>query len=563
MRSFPQALLHAPSKMAGLNVPNLYVEQGVAHILKLIQYSKSKRHATGILLRQTCEAMKLELGTNGYLLSNPWALAPLATEGWIKSTWKFAVEYGVTIKDDLPEFCPIRLFDRLLIPLFHNLGFHGQSLRCINQCRIFLRVTWLSEITTADGRKLKRAAIEEPLGLSIREEFLYPTQARPAESSWKIWRKALSQLCIDQFTLKHALGPFLRPEATSWWFDHISNRLYQAAESGTYNVFRKSTGKSTRAGSAKYTFCHTTTIRPSTANPATARRMHDTAYLAGIGMLQVNDLANYDPFRWILESVQWPRHLSNALHHSSGFLQALSDGSFKAGHGTAAWMVAINPECIIRGTAVVPGVSSDQSAYRSELLGIYGLAMTVRYLESNCDFHGEITIGCNGLSALNKSSYDCDFCNPNEPQFDLISAIRQIRQASTVRWHWRHIKGHQDTIRPLQELDHWSLWNIEMDNAAKAHWERTKGCLKSEPVFGKPWPTLVYGKKVVTNMRQVLRETCTTPAALDYWGEKNQFGSLDPTIIDWDCFGAALSAVPMPRQHWICKTISGFAPRAG
>jgi hypothetical protein len=68
MRSFPRALLHAPTKLAGLNIPNFYIEQGVAHILRLIRYSKSQYHSTGLLLRQTCEAMKLELGTNGFLL---------------------------------------------------------------------------------------------------------------------------------------------------------------------------------------------------------------------------------------------------------------------------------------------------------------------------------------------------------------------------------------------------------------------------------------------------------------------------------------------------------------
>jgi hypothetical protein len=30
MRSFPRALVHAPLKAGGLNIPNLYVEQGIA-----------------------------------------------------------------------------------------------------------------------------------------------------------------------------------------------------------------------------------------------------------------------------------------------------------------------------------------------------------------------------------------------------------------------------------------------------------------------------------------------------------------------------------------------------
>jgi hypothetical protein len=57
--SFPCALLHAPSRFAGLDVPNFYVEQGVSHILRLICYSVSKHHFTGVLLQQTCEALAI------------------------------------------------------------------------------------------------------------------------------------------------------------------------------------------------------------------------------------------------------------------------------------------------------------------------------------------------------------------------------------------------------------------------------------------------------------------------------------------------------------------------
>jgi hypothetical protein len=39
MRSFPRDLLHGPIKAVGLNVPNLYIEQGISHLIRLIRYS--------------------------------------------------------------------------------------------------------------------------------------------------------------------------------------------------------------------------------------------------------------------------------------------------------------------------------------------------------------------------------------------------------------------------------------------------------------------------------------------------------------------------------------------
>lgn len=184
--------------------------------------------------------------------------------------------------------------------------------------------------------------------------------------------------------------------------------------------------------------------------------------------------------------------------------------------------------------------------------------MTVRFLETEHSFQGTIIIGCNGLSALNKARLDSDFANPNEPQFDLITSIQQIRQQSVADWQWRHIKGHQDNTRPLHELDQWSKWNIAMDAAAKAHWSNTFGKQISEPLVGEPWPMIVEGKKIVSNLRQELRIACTTPPALDYWHRKACFGSTSPSDIDWDSLGYAMTSLPIQRQHWICKTVSGF-----
>jgi hypothetical protein len=104
-------------------------------------------------------------------LANPWSLAPLAADSWIKSTWQFVQEYGIEIQDDIEEFWPLRDFDQLLIPTFYRLGYRGSDLVRLNQCRLFLQVTWLSEIVTGDGKSIELHAIEPPYALDIKELF--------------------------------------------------------------------------------------------------------------------------------------------------------------------------------------------------------------------------------------------------------------------------------------------------------------------------------------------------------------------------------------------------------
>jgi hypothetical protein len=162
MRSFPRALLHGPKKYAGLEVPDFYVEQGIAHISRLIRYSVTRNHSTGLLLRHSCESFKLEMGCNGSIFSIPSNLACLATPSWVSETWKFVQQFHIRIEDDIPDFHPPREADRLLIPTFASMGFAPEQLVWLNQCRLYLRVSWLSELCTADGLKIELRALKKP-----------------------------------------------------------------------------------------------------------------------------------------------------------------------------------------------------------------------------------------------------------------------------------------------------------------------------------------------------------------------------------------------------------------
>jgi hypothetical protein len=200
LRKFARVLMYAPLKMGGLNIPNLYVEQGISHIIRLVCYLQSKLHSTGILLRQSCEAFKLEIGSNGPIFQNSLVCAPLATEGWVKSTWQCLQEFRISIYDDIQDFVPIREHDRLLVPLFVQLGFRGNDLQKLNQCRLYLKVSWLSKIVTGDGRHIELSAWEPPFGVSIKVEFMYPNQVYLPSNSWQVWQSAIQRLCDSQRT---------------------------------------------------------------------------------------------------------------------------------------------------------------------------------------------------------------------------------------------------------------------------------------------------------------------------------------------------------------------------
>jgi hypothetical protein len=145
------------------------------------------------------------MGCNGYIFSIPLSLDVLATRGWVSHTWKFVQqEVGIQIRDDIQDFVPPRVNDKLLVPLFGLLGFRGQELLHLNMCRLFLQVLWLSELTTADGLLLERHAVQSPFSISCRRQCNFPKQGQLPKESWATWLQALQSLCHSdhQFKLK-------------------------------------------------------------------------------------------------------------------------------------------------------------------------------------------------------------------------------------------------------------------------------------------------------------------------------------------------------------------------
>jgi hypothetical protein len=261
---------------------------------------------------------------------------------------------------------------------------------------------------------------------------------------------------------------------------------------------------------------------------------------------------------WVLQHVTVPDNFEVAWTIAKRKVCAVSDGSFKDSHGTAAWMIYVSADCVITGRCITPGPSTSQSAYRSKLAGLYCIVYYVRFLERSKNLKGIITVGCDGLSALTQASRAWDFINPNEPQYDLIMAIRSLVAESNWEWQWKHVKGHQDESHSLEQLDDWSKWNIQMDADAKKFWKETSPQKIYPKIEGEPWKTTIATEMITSNLKDFLREKCNFSRAMEYWSSKNRFGSCNTDAIDWESMGMAMAASTRTRQHWVSKTISGF-----
>ena len=92
MQKFPRKVVHGPTNEGGLGILDLYHQQGISRIAT-IQEHLAAPTIIGDLIQNSIEALKLEIGINRNIFELDFKLyGCLATECWIKETWRYAHE---------------------------------------------------------------------------------------------------------------------------------------------------------------------------------------------------------------------------------------------------------------------------------------------------------------------------------------------------------------------------------------------------------------------------------------------------------------------------------------
>ncbi len=583
VRSFPRAMVHAPIRFQGLGVPNLYLEQGLAHIFQILRHAHVASSITGQLIRASVQQLQLELGLPGGIFTQPFKLYHnLATDCWIKHTWQFLSTNDMSIDTPGPDLPLRRRHDRFLLPSFYASGFRGAELQSLNRCRVYLQVTTLADIADGAGTSITKSAWDGHLDMLRPHYFDWPVQTLPPPRDWALWRKALiASLGVHPLhrTFSPGLGPWL-DSALEWiWFYSPSEeRLFARANNG-WQSFSRAPGRRSRSGTSRFHVHPINLVAPLPNSPVdvlrtTVARQGNFHIMMGTvpeaPRASSTSSGSLDSFLAKLpESARWAvQHISP---HDNGNLVAaaiqnhvgvaVSDGSFKNGHGTASWVLeGLNNVGRLQGNVVVPGRADDQCSYRSELTGLYSIALMVHSL---CQVHGIISgsmeVGCDGLEALRRTCSPHFRPSPSDAHFDLIVATRSIMASCPITWHHRHVKGHQDND-PTALLDRWATLNIDMDYHAKLHWENTYRQARPTEmkIFGEPCSLWIQDTKVSTNLRQAVTDHIQGGAALQWLTSKAQPHPVVLDHIDWDAIHHAMKASPISRRQWVSKHTTGF-----
>ena len=191
----PNAIVYGPSEYGGIEMRSHQTKQGIAQIYSLM----TSLRAEGVpckLAFITLAWAQLLAGTQQPVLPNVMnALPHIAPMKWIPSIREFLHSISGRMEVENLPVTPLQCEHHwFLMDIALDLYSKPSDLQHLNACRLYLQVTLLSDITTADGKSIQSEVMLSHRPLSNSANELFPYQSSPGTTGWNLWHAFLTHL---------------------------------------------------------------------------------------------------------------------------------------------------------------------------------------------------------------------------------------------------------------------------------------------------------------------------------------------------------------------------------
>ena len=554
----------------------------------------------------------LETGTEFGLFQQCYDnTAILATNTWMKRVWKDLDHMDLHLEFDSPSLPLQRQGDQLLMSAFVDAEIDQDDLMWLNWCRMYLQVISVSDLVTADGRSFTRSAWfgKRPLIPERLSLVQWPRSVDITDRHWNRWRHFLTTIFTrgpKSRRLRIPLGDWTDDiSCWKWLYSPSQQSLYQRQGHGWIKLVRSSTFNPRKPLFLRPLFTgfldgpllftgfldgplpldsqRASIERMKLARPIPGLQVDCRIQVTGVGSEappppgigstvfdRWHDLESKisDTLGWIPEEIKITgdeQQLVQALR--DGRIRVVSDGSFKDGVGSAAAQIlTLDRKNIIWIMCQTPGLWSDQSPYRSELIGILTGVVVVGWLRDACRLGPRsnppaVGIACDGLTAI-QQAFGSGTLKSSQKQFDLLSTIRTVSQSIKVSWEDHHVKGHEDDRRALNTLDWWELRNVECDGQARIFRLRLLDSQRlvasNRRFFSEPASLFIHGVKQSRVNPAAVMELVTLPPLLEYWSRRDRLHTPAFNEVDWSTNEVMMRNLPSGIQRWLTKHCVGM-----
>ena len=553
--------------------------QGQAHLDLFISHIRAKDQ-TGNVLRISLETLNLFLGLPKYPLTYDYEIIRKYHEPiWLTNTWEFLSSiHGVILYTTDQTLKPQCLHDKFLMEEFRKLhGIGSAELKRLNHCRLYLQVTLLSEIASADGKTITANYVGGTKSAHRRSTLTWPRQDRPPLKAWQNWKKRLNQVFCT--TAKgHRLHTPLRewvptgPTYQRWdhYLDPHTATLYvRDATTHTHQTYTRVAGEPMYRQSN-----HTTTALPPTALPVeiykyqtlvqvTAQRSRQTQPPEPmVYETLANRLSNLPPHEQQLVGT----HITMPTCEIT-FLQDMIDGKVHSGTDGSVKTLRSSHSWVLKSSRTGDFIASHASTHptkqvhstkRPEAAGHAAALIVTRELlrgqppiAKTMRFHVDNTAVVRGAEAQTHRGPRSTLA----PEWDLMKKIHALKQQIPIRTVTIWVKSHQDDNVPVESLSFAAQLNCQADSLATTQYTCTQ-CSKSHHFHPPPEAeayVVLSGQVVTAHLQKKVLATCRKTDLRQTILKQTNW---DPTWfdwIDWSALGRSLRQVPRHRRVTTAK----------
>jgi hypothetical protein len=587
--TLPNGIVYGNQYFGGIGLLQLFAEQGIGQTLLFMRHIRAQT-TIGNQIIIALRHYQLATGLTDSVLEDTREI-PYVKIPWFDEFRHYLRNTAGTIQLSdhwSPELQ--RDKDESIMAIILNSGqFKTRELEIINACRLYLRVTRVSDITTSDGSRITARMLMgtyTPTEIDdVRPTKIeWPYQEKPDKSAWKIWIKALqTTICRENGQLFQSLGKWNAKIEYDWKYYLTSkdNYLY-SRQDGSWCRH-----KPIRLGLVlKFNKDHSPSpppINPYPVNPSLNQTniVCHHAYSSRTPPPSAKPKANTFPEHLAIHMEPWETHLLSDIveYDDSNFSLADhvrlgdelilgTDGGDTDGNGTFGWALAIHNRILVENLGLSPGNQEQNESLRSESTGWLSL---LRFIYHYQNYHQISFENCkkihycdnSSLVSRSPSSYRSAPTSPFEylkADYDVQMQIIQTLHAIGTEIPTIHVKGHQDDSKSPSILTYQAKLNIRADTLATQAYQKY---YRHQPHVHYPASkcTLYINKLAVNrSYRAYLRRAYASHDTRAYLTDKFKWSRAQCENIDWYSHGTSIKSLTPNQLRFVQRFIIDWLP---
>ena len=452
------------------------------------------------------------------------------------------------------------------------------EIRCINRCRVYLRVETIADITNASGTEIlsdKYFCMEQQ-----NSNILWPYQPRPGPQSRDKWQRFIDHLCfVPTLQLKTPLGLWLRRPSYRWqaYYDNTLQTvaIYDNYKWSHYQIINKHC-RHWMIPRDQLVLDNTDPQHISNCEPMDLLRKTRTYYKVSppVPILSPPPAPGRPTTwkqyvgtlnKWEMHNIQAMSDTSSNWHyllrHEEHWI-AISDGSYFHNRGAYSWVIHDKINTLFMGKGYSSG--NPITPFRAELHGIVAWYCCLVHIATYYDIHTKIQIQpyTDNVKVINYHRHIIQQTAPHSPYFDdydyyiMLQKYHEILQQHGIcitlaeKVHRIKTKDDSNIINTLHQ---------KMDTIAR-NYRSTGVQTKHNP---PPIPTIqiINDSGAVKSKEKVLMEhQSTTYTVENYYCRQWQYSAQKLASFDWHTYSKNYDNAASNVQTYIIKVMTGWLP---